>query len=303
MLALTAILSSCQTTPRKTPLDKVLTPPPSGQQVPAQQQAQPEPSELQPGETAKIGLILGPGGLKTLAHIGVLREFEKAGIRVHAVAGLEWGALVAAAYSMKGKANDAEWQVFKLKKNDLPDKGILSSELSPDNIKSLAPFLNGVFANKTIESSDLPFACPSVLLENGRIAWWDKGTYTQALSKCLPFPPMYEANGNWLAAAFRVEEAAQKLREKGANVIVFVNVLARGQILKGRKVKSDNAIQALWWEGVHQLENSKRAVDWIVGVHTRNYDILDFDARQSLVLFGQEFGAVAAKKIADTHGF
>jgi hypothetical protein len=114
---------------------------------------------------------------------------------------------------------------------------------------------------------------------------------------------MYDANGSWVAAAFRVEEAAQKLRDRGANVIVFVNVLARGQILKGRKVKSDNAIQTLWWEGVHHLEDSRRAVDWVVGIHTRNYDILDFDARQSLVLFGQEFGAAAAKKIADTHGF
>src|SRR5687767_14092926 len=97
-------------------------------------------------------------------------------------------------------------------------------------------------------------------------------------------PPRYEANSSWVAGAFRVEEAAAKLREKGANVIVLVNVLARGQILKGRKVKGDAAVQALWWDGVHHLQDTAKNVDWVVGIHTRNYDMLDYDARQSLVL-------------------
>lgn len=251
----------------------------------------------------KIGLILGPGGLKALAHIGVLREFEKANIKIHSVVGLEWGALVAAAYSVKGKSNDAEWQLFKLKKTDLPEKALLSTEFAPASIRTLTPYLDLVFANRTIESGELPFACPTLLLENGKVAWWDRGSYSTVLQKCLPYPPMYEANGNWVAAAFRVEDAAKKLRDRGANVIVFVNVLARGQILKGRRVRSQDAIETLWWDGVHHLADSAKSVDWVIGVHTRNYDIMDFEARQSLVLFGQEFGAQAAKRIADVHGF
>jgi NTE family protein len=300
-LVIALVVSSCgQTQKKETPIDKILTPPTAGT---PQQQAPQIPTTLPPGENVKVGLILGPGGMKTWAHLGVLREFEKAGIPIRAVVGLEWGALVAAAYSVKGKTHDAEWQLMKLKKNDLPDRGLLSSEIEPSSIRTLNSYLTGIFANRPAESTEVPFACPSLFLENGKVAWWDRGLFTQVLAKCIPIPPMYEANGSWVAGAFRVEEAAAKLREKGANVIVLVNVLARGQILKGRKVKGEAAVQALWWDGVHHLQDGSKSVDWVVGIHTRNYDMLDFDARQSLVLFGQEFGAPAAKRIADTYGF
>ena len=48
----------------------------------------------------RVALVLGGGGLKGFAHIGVLRAFEERGIRPVLVAGTSIGSLIAAAVLM-----------------------------------------------------------------------------------------------------------------------------------------------------------------------------------------------------------
>jgi len=47
-----------------------------------------------------VGLVLAGGGTRAMAHIGVLRELEDAGIAVQRVAGTSLGAIVAAAHAL-----------------------------------------------------------------------------------------------------------------------------------------------------------------------------------------------------------
>lgn len=51
-------------------------------------------------ERPKLGLALGGGGVRGLAHIGVLTAFQKAGITIDAIAGTSMGAIVAATYAL-----------------------------------------------------------------------------------------------------------------------------------------------------------------------------------------------------------
>ena len=57
-------------------------------------QAQPEPiPQFQvPQEHIKIALVLGGGGSKGLAHVGVLKELEQAGIHPDLIVGCSSGA-------------------------------------------------------------------------------------------------------------------------------------------------------------------------------------------------------------------
>jgi NTE family protein len=50
-------------------------------------------------ERKRVGLALGGGGARGLAHLGVLRVLEREGIPVDCVAGTSAGALVGAAYA------------------------------------------------------------------------------------------------------------------------------------------------------------------------------------------------------------
>ena len=67
----------------------------------------------------KVSLVLGGGGLKGFAHIGVLRAFEERGIKPALVAGTSIGALVAAAYVGGMSVAEMERRALALKKKDL----------------------------------------------------------------------------------------------------------------------------------------------------------------------------------------
>jgi len=113
----------------------------------------------------KIGIILGPGGARSYAYIGVLREFEKAKIPVHTIAGLEWGALMGALYSVNGKAHDVEWKAMKIP-DDFTKKGLLSSSGEPKSFSEMEPYLKTMFGDSKVETGKIPFSCITDNLRN-----------------------------------------------------------------------------------------------------------------------------------------
>jgi len=61
--------------------------------------------------TFRIGLALGGGAARGMAHIGVLRELERARIPLHCVAGTSIGSLVGCVYARRGMVEDVEMRV------------------------------------------------------------------------------------------------------------------------------------------------------------------------------------------------
>jgi NTE family protein len=58
-------------------------------------------SESQPRVGRRLGLALGGGGARGLAHVGVLRAVLEAGISIDFIAGISMGAIVATAFALK----------------------------------------------------------------------------------------------------------------------------------------------------------------------------------------------------------
>ena len=56
----------------------------------------------------KVGLVLSGGGAKGLAHIGVLKVLEEAGIRIDYIGGTSIGAMVEAMYAAGYSANELD---------------------------------------------------------------------------------------------------------------------------------------------------------------------------------------------------
>ena len=50
-------------------------------------------------EDVKVGLVLSGGGAKGLAHIGVLKVIEEAGVRIDYIGGTSMGAIIGALYA------------------------------------------------------------------------------------------------------------------------------------------------------------------------------------------------------------
>ncbi len=72
-----------------------------------------------PGIPPRVALVLGGGGLKGFAHIGVLRALRERNIRPVVVAGTSVGALIAAAYARGLTVEELERRALSLRKPDL----------------------------------------------------------------------------------------------------------------------------------------------------------------------------------------
>ena len=70
-------------------------------------------------EHRRIALVLGGGGMKGFAHIGVLRALDEAGVRPTCFAGTSIGALLAAAYVGGMSLDEMERRAISLRKRDL----------------------------------------------------------------------------------------------------------------------------------------------------------------------------------------
>lgn len=253
-------------------------------------------------ELPKIGLILGPGGLKTFAHIGVLHEFARARIPIHAIAGLEWGSMMAAFYAEKGLANDVDWKAFRMKDSDVSSGGVLRGY----RMRSMGDFdsyLQTVFPNGALEHDKIPFGCPTIV-KRDRLMFLSKGPVKETVAKCLPFPPLLGADGDNIAAPDAVEESAQWLRSQGANLIVLVNVLGAGEPLSKGIAEEQYGTSVLWTEIRRKLLKTRAPmVSWIVSVNTVGKAVDDVGARRANVELGAKAAADLTAKLTKQYGF
>src|ERR1700722_15676781 len=58
--------------------------------------------------SARIGVALGGGFTRGIAHTGVLRVFEREGIPIHAISGVSAGAIAAAAFASGCSSREIE---------------------------------------------------------------------------------------------------------------------------------------------------------------------------------------------------
>ena len=68
-----------------------------------------------------LGLVLGAGGARGFAHVGVIKALEAAGLEADVVVGTSSGALVASFYAGGMKARTLEAMALELEDSDLFD--------------------------------------------------------------------------------------------------------------------------------------------------------------------------------------
>jgi predicted acylesterase/phospholipase RssA len=299
-----AALSACQTANRK-PQPRmsgveVNVPPTAGAPAEAPSQ-QPVPSREEP---KKVAVILGPGGAKAMAHVGVLHAFQQQRIPIGKIVGLEWGALVGALYASKGQVHDVEWKLYKMEQKNLPrPKGFFSKRLGEDSFKIMDDYMQDAFGNEDIAGDKIPFSCPSRSMWSGVITWQNRGPAREAMKRCVPFPPLFKAQGTFIAAADAATEAVELLRAEGYNVIILVNVLGSAMPV-GQDSLLENLNYVILWQEIKRatLEAVKLNVE-VVNVDTSSASTIAFDSKKDLISLGELAGAKAAGAMIGKYGF
>ncbi|NKE70282.1 patatin-like phospholipase family protein [Candidatus Manganitrophus noduliformans] len=126
----------------------------------------------------KVLLILGGGGVRGLAHIGVLKALERLGISISEYAGTSVGAIVAAMAASGMKAGEIEKIGLFLRQSDLFDFNYAGLLTNPGRIKGLCKgerlrqFIKRVIPADRFNRLQKPLFLGAVNIGDGEMTFW-----------------------------------------------------------------------------------------------------------------------------------
>lgn len=286
------------TSPGATPppvVDELPETPPSSTETFPREEA---PVAKPPTEKPRIALILGPGGIRAFAHAGVLQEIHRTQLPIQFIAGLEMGALPAGLYASKPQAFEADWQMNKLKDDDLLKRSLMGGSQAVD-LKDWAGYFQTVFGPAKVDDARIPFACLTYQNDKQQILILNKGTFAQAMPFCLSYPPIFKSFQGHQAAASQLTVLAKYLRQKGATHIIYVDVLGdRGRLLPAR---GDENMNLIWNLTQAHLTSQAAQVDDILRIPLSD-EITSFAKRRDMIKQGKEAAAKGLKPILKKYG-
>ncbi len=184
-------------------------------------------SKMSAAHRPRVGLALGSGSARGLAHIGVIRALEQAGIRPDFVCGTSIGALVGGAYAA-GELDRFEQWVLGLGIRDVV--GFMDVSLSSGLLKGerLMGFLRRNFADRPIEELATPFAAVATSLQTGAEVWLRHGSTLDAVRASIALPGLFAPvlyEGSVLVDGGLVNPVPVSLaRAMGADVVIAVDL-------------------------------------------------------------------------------
>ncbi len=309
VFAVVALLVSCETGPVKAPQNPQILGPSTPTASPSATPIMTPRTEVVSvpdfvGKKApRVGLILGPGGAKTLAQIGFLQELEKYKVPVVAVAGLEWGSVVGALYARHGQSNEADWKMSQFPKIQFTSKNFFSEKKRSATLKEMDGFLQKISAQYRLEQGKLPFACPHVRGNSGRVGLLQKGAGATILRQCAYFPPLVMEVEN-RAAPFALAEAVAFVKGQGAELVVLVNVLDSADRKQFAGWESEESTWLSWAGSVYNLKQAALfGVHEVVSIDTNSFAWTDFEQRLRLIQAGRQGSASALSAFARKYDF
>jgi NTE family protein len=176
-----------------------------------------------------LGLVLGAGGARGFAHVGVLKVLEAAGLEADVVIGASSGALVASFYAGGLKAPALEALALALEDGDLFD----FTPFGPGVIEGarLQDFVNRTLNGRMIEALEKPFAAVATEQTSGRMTVFNRGNTGIAVRASASVPKLFwpvVINGrSYVDGGVASRVPAALAREMGAEVVIAVDISRR----------------------------------------------------------------------------
>jgi NTE family protein len=270
----------------------------------------------------KIGLVLSGGGAKGLAHIGVLRAIEEAGVKIDYIAGTSMGAIIGGLYASGYNAKqldsifknidaeliiqdkiDRDFKNFYEKKID--DRYAFSLPFS--NLKAKIPlsFSKALYnqhlinrltshldKNQDFSQLPIPFLCIATDIENGEEIILENGNLAKSLLASGAFPTLYKPviidNKYLVDGGVLNNFPVDKIREKGIDIIIGVNVQ---DDLKNRN-ELDDATQVLSQISNVQVQKTTlqfiNMIDLYIKPEIKGFNVISFDQGKHIIKIGEE---------------
>lgn len=194
--------------------------------------AQPRAAAIAPLRAAGpvVALVLGAGGSRGFAHVGVIKALEAAGIRPEIVVGSSSGSVVAALYAGGNNAQELEVMALGIEDNDLIDVTLFG----PGRVQgeALQYYVNNALGNRSIEALDRAFAVVATERATNRMTVFNRGNTGLAVraSSSIPnvFWPVLIDGREYIDGGVSSRVPVPVARSMGADVVIAVDVSWRG---------------------------------------------------------------------------
>lgn len=185
----------------------------------------------------RLGLTLESGGARGLAHIGVLKVFDDAGIAPDVITGTSMGAVIGAFYAAGYSAAEIERIALGFDMRSLLGLADIaigkSGMLNGDRVEA---FLRE-YLPPTFEELRIPFGCVATDLARGEAMRFASGDLVQALrasvSVPLVFLPLRVGDALCIDGFITDPLPVSFARSLGGNVLVAVSVAGSGTVSVG----------------------------------------------------------------------
>jgi NTE family protein len=173
----------------------------------------------------RIGLALGGGFARGIAHVGILRVLERENIPLYCITGVSAGAVVAAAYASGATTDEIGATGSAMRFGDVARWSI--SKLGFAGSERMVAFLQKLLKKTKFEDMLIPLGVIATDLRSGKpFAFRDHGDVTPAIRASCSYPGLYRPfalNGRmYVDGAITIEVPAQLARAMGATHVIAV---------------------------------------------------------------------------------
>lgn len=288
------------------------------------------------GIRKKVGLVLSGGGAKGVAHIGVLKVLEEAGIPIDYISGTSMGAIVGGLYAVgyDAKALDSmvrvqNWPFLlsdRVVRNNLPfseketnEKYLISLPLTQGKVFSMpAGFVSGqniynLFSELTVGYHDsipfnvlpIPFACVAANMVDGKEVVLNSGILPLAMraSMAIPgaFSPVLLDNMVLVDGGISNNFPVNVAKDMGAEITIGVDLSTGLKDMEGLNSIIGIVDQLTSFMGMQNYEKNKEEVDLYMNPDLKGYSAASFtpEAIDTMIARGERIARANWDKIIE----
>lgn len=275
-------------------------------------------------EDIKVGVVLSGGGAKGVAHVGVLRMIEDAGVRIDYIGGSSMGAIVSALYSVGYSVDDLDsivrvLDMSKMVAGNIPRENLTYFEKTyegdtfvsvpvknwkiglpqglsngQDVIDAFTELTRAYPGHQDFNKLPTPLVMMATDIETGESIEFHEGNIPLIMRASSSFPSLFspvEVDGRLLVDGGVMNNfPVQEVINMGADVIIGVSV--EDGLYKKEDLTSMVSIieQISSFKMVEKSEKQKKLVDVYIKPDIKGYSVMSFDKAPELLQLGEEEG-------------
>lgn len=281
-----------------------------------------------------VGLVLGGGGARTFAHLGILKVLREEGIPIDIIAGTSMGAFIGALHIM-GKSLEEILEIARMhwKKLNSPVSWTLP-RIAFIKGKRIRTIVHEIFGDILIEDLPLPFFCVAGDLVSGQEVVIGQGKLYEAIlaSGALPgfFEPVSFKNMYLVDGGVVNNVPGDVLKKQGVDMVIAVDVTPEREVhlispfaqktqrqpqhflqqllYYGKQLKFRYGtillpriiMRVIAMEGLEITRNKSRYFDIHIKPNLEDFDLFDFKRLPQIVQIGEDTGRQQIAKIRET---